>query len=317
MWTESRVLVTEPEGMYGGAIVRALAARGLESRLLSARGLDLRDSRDADRFFKNERPTHVFLAAGRKGGILANQRFPADLMFDNLTVLTNVIRSAFHHDAGKLLYLGSSCLYPRDCPQPIREESLLSGPFEPTNEAYSTAKLAAMKLCQAIRDQYRRSFITAIPTNIYGPYDDFDPDNAHVVAALIRKFRDARETGQPTVTLWGTGTARREFLYSDDLGRACVFLMENYDERVPINIGYGSDLTIRELATHIQQAVGYRGDVRFDAAKPDGMPRKWLDASRLTALGWRPEVELPEGLRRTVAWYEQTVARGEGRGARL
>lgn len=307
-WTDARVFVTEPEGMIGGAIARALVAHGVGEKLLCSDGLDLRDGLAVERYFERERPTHVFLAAGRKGGILANQRFPADLMLDNLAVLPNVIRAAFHMGVKKLLYLGSSCLYPRDCPQPMEERSLLTGPFEPTNESYSVAKLAALKLCQAIRTQYGRSFVAAIPTNIYGPGDDFDLENAHVVAALMRKFRDARESGQDAVTLWGTGQARREFIFSEDLGRACVFLMEHYDDREPINIGFGEDISIRALADHVQKIVGFRGEIRFDTSKPDGMPRKWLDAKKLTALGWRPGVSFEEGLRRTYEWYEQTQA---------
>jgi GDP-L-fucose synthase len=310
MWQGARILVTEPDGMIGGAIARALARRASERFcLLDSSEVDLRDAVAVSRFFEEERPTHVFLAAGKKGGILANQRFPADLMLDNLAVLPNVIRAAFQAGVRRLLYLGSSCLYPRDCPQPMEERSLLAGPFEPTNEAYSMAKMAALKLCQAIRKQYGRSFISAIPTNIYGPGDDFDPDNAHVVAAMIRKFHDAREARHGSVTLWGTGQARREFIFSEDLGRACVFLMEQYDDIEPINIGAGSDLSIHELAEQVRSAVGFDGKIRFDASKPDGMPRKWLDSSKLTALGWRPEVSLEDGLRRTCQWYGSSTRR--------
>lgn len=306
MKSDARVLVTEPDGMIGSAIVRALPR---EIEVLDSGRLDLRDADEVKQFFKSERPTHVFLAAGKKGGILANQRFPADLMLDNLAVLPNVLRASLRFDVTKLLYLGSSCLYPRDCPQPMREESLLTGPFEPTNEAYSTAKLAALKLCQAIRKQYGRSFIAAIPTNIYGPGDDFDSDNAHVVAALIRKFHDARESGQTSVTLWGTGQARREFIHSDDLGRACVHLMECFDALEPINIGAGSDVSIRELAAVVRRIVGYHGEVRFDPSKPDGMPRKWLDSSIITALGWKPSVNLEDGLRRTYESFASEARR--------
>jgi GDP-L-fucose synthase len=310
MWQDARVLVTEPEGMIGSAIVRALPRR---AAILDSNNLDLRDAVAVDDFFADERPTHVFLAAGKKGGILANQLFPADLMLDNLTVLPNMIRAALRFGVQKLLYLGSSCLYPRDCPQPMREESLFTGPFEITNEAYSTAKMAALRLCQAIRKQFGRSFITAIPTNIYGPGDDFDPENSHVVAAMLRKLHDARESGQESVTFWGTGMARREFIFNDDLGRACVHLMEHYDADEPINIGAGGDLSIRELAEQVKNAVGFDGEIRFDPSKPDGMPRKWLDSSRIKALGWRPTVSFEDGLQQTCDWFE-SVARRASKG---
>jgi GDP-L-fucose synthase len=302
IWENARILVTEPEGMIGRSLLRALHARDC-SRILDSAGLDLSNADVVEHFFRSERPSHVFLAAGKKGGILSNQRYPAELMLDNLRVLTNVLEAALRHDVHRLLYLASACIYPRDCPQPMQEPALLTGPLETTNEAYSTAKLAGLKLCQAIRDQYRRSFIVAIPTNIYGPYDDFDPDNAHVVGALILKLSAAQEAGQREVVLWGTGLARREFLFSDDLGRACVFLMEKYDERDPINIGFGDDLSIRELADQIKHAVDYSGTIRFDATRPDGMPRKRLDSSRLRAMGWRPSVVLAAGLQTTCEWY--------------
>jgi GDP-L-fucose synthase len=308
MWTSARVFVAEPEGMMGSAILRSLERHGIASQVLDSASLDLTDSTSVDRFFAELRPTHVFLAAGKKGGILANQRFPADLMLDNLRVLTNVIEAAFRHDCQKLLYVGSACLYPRDCPQPMQEGMLLTGPFEPTNEAYSVAKLAGLKLCQAIHQQHQRAFVAAIPTNIYGPQDDFDPDNAHVVAALLTKLHRARENTSPEVVLWGSGQPRREFLYCDDLGDACVFVMERYEGREPVNIGYGSDISIRELAEQIKAILDYRGEVRFDTSKPDGMPRKALDCQRMTELGWRPRVRFAEGLRRTCDWYERYVA---------
>jgi GDP-L-fucose synthase len=304
MWDDARVLVTEPDGMMGRSIVKALTSSGCAGIVDSA-GLDLADPDAVERFFFNERPTHVFVAAGKKGGILANQRFPADLMFDNLHVVTNVLGAALRHQVRKLLFLASACIYPRDCPQPMQERMLLSGPFESTNEAYSTAKLAGVKACQAIRDQHRRSFVAAIPTNIYGPHDDFDPDNAHVVAAMIHKLTVARDTAQREVVLWGTGQPRREFLFSDDLGCASVFLMEKYDDREPINIGFGDDLSIRELAEEIKRAIGYTGAIKFDTSRPDGMPRKWLDSSRLLEMGWRPSLTLAEGLRVTCEWYDR------------
>jgi GDP-L-fucose synthase len=305
MWDNTRVFVAEPTGMMGRAIVRALGRRGVEGQILDGGHLHLTDAAAVGRFFADERPTHVFLAAGKKGGILANQRFPADLMLNNLRVLTNVIGSAFQQGVQKLLYLGSACLYPRDCPQPMEERMLLTGPFEPTNEAYSVAKLAGLKLCQAIHNQYGRSFIAAIPTNVYGPHDEFDPDNAHVIGALIHRISAAKREGRRQVDIWGSGRPRREFLYSDDLGEACVFLMERYDGAEPVNVAGGSDVSIRELAEQIRDALDYRGELKFDTSKPDGMPNKSLDGRRMAEIGWRPTVPFADGLRRTCAWYER------------
>lgn len=302
---EPRVFVAEPQGMLGRAIVRALARQGLQRCVLNTAALDLRQAEAVERFFRRERPTQVFLTAGKKGGIGANQRFPADLLLDNLRVATNVMDAAFRSGVERLLYVGSSCMYPRDCPQPMAETMLLTGPLEPTSAAYAVGKLAGLHLCQAIHRQYGRRFISAIPTNVYGPHDEFDPDNAHVVGALIRKISDARAAGAAAVCLWGTGTPRREFVYCDDFAAACVFLMEHYDGAEPVNIASNEDVSIRELAELIADILGYDGAIRFDSSKPDGMPRKALAGSRLTALGWRPRVGFRDGLRRTCDWYER------------
>lgn len=303
----ARIFVAEPDELVGAAIVRALHTGGLGKSILASTGLDLARADSVDRFFSSEHPTHVFLEAGKKGGILANQRYPAELMLDNLLIATNVLNAAHRHGVEKVLYLASACVYPRDCPQPMQERMLLTGPLEATNEAYSISKIAGLKLCQAMRRQYGKNFIAAIPTNIFGPYDDFDLDKAHVVGALMNRIHRAHRDGQPEVVVWGSGLPRREFLYCDDLADACLFLMEHYAEDEPMNIGYGSDLSIRELAEAIKQVVSYSGSIRFDTGKPDGMPFKSLDCSRLTNLGWRASLPFLEGLRRTYRWYLDTV----------
>lgn len=303
MRKDSRIFVAERDGMLGRAIIGALARQGLQNCVLDTFDLDLTQAQHVERYFAVERPTHVFLAAGKKGGIRANQRFPADLLFDNLAVATHVMRAALEYGVEKLLYVGSSCMYPRDCRQPAAESDLLTGPLEPTSEAYATGKLAALKLCQAIHRQYRRRFIAAIPTNIYGPYDSFDPENAHVVGALIRKLAAAKREKAPDVCLWGTGNPRREFLFADDFGSACVFLMENYENEGPINMASGEELSVRDLAEQIAGILGYEGTLRFDPAQPDGALQKSLDGSHLTVLGWGPEVSLTSGLRQTCQWY--------------
>lgn len=303
MWKEAKTFVAEPNAMLGRAIIRAIRCRDSNATILDSSQVDLACWSEVERFFATTRPTHVFVAAGKKGGIQANRRFPADLMLNNLRVATNVIEAALQYNVSKLLYVASACVYPRDCQQPMEEKALLTGPFEPTNEAYSVSKLAGLKLCQAIQQQHGRNFMAAIPTNIYGPYDDFDPDIAHVIAALICRMQRAKEERQPEVVIWGTGNPRREFLYCDDFGDACVYLMETYSDRDPINIGSGTTMSIRDLAEGISQAVGYEGRLHFDTDKPDGMPHKALECLRLSVLGWRPNVPFAEGLRRTVAWY--------------
>ena len=256
---------------------------------------------------QRERPQYVFMAAAKVGGILANDTMPADFIRDNLGVQLNLIDAAYRHGVEKLLFLGSSCIYPRQAPQPIKEEYLLTGPLEPTNEAYAVAKIAGIKLCQSYNRQYGTNYISVMPTNLYGPGDNFDLTSSHVLPALIRKFHDARGAGEPTVTVWGTGKPRREFLHVDDLADACVFLMQHHNGSDIVNIGYGSDVSIGELALLIQEIVGYEGAVVFDSSKPDGMFRKWLDSSRLKAMGWEPRIPLGEGIRTTYDWYRSSA----------
>jgi GDP-L-fucose synthase len=301
---QSRIFVAGSRGLAGSAIVRALRATGHENLLLPGRELvDLRVRSEVDEFFADNRPEYVFLAAAKVGGILANSTYPADFLYDNLAIQTNLIDSAWRHGATKLLFLGSSCIYPRLAPQPIREEYLLTGELEPTNEWYAIAKIAGIKMCQAYSKQHGFKAISLMPTNLYGPGDNFDLQNSHVLPALLRKFADAVESRAPEVVIWGSGTPRREFLHVDDLADAALFLMRNYDSPEPVNVGTGKDLTIRELAETICRLTGYRGELRFDASKPDGTPRKLLDVSRLSALGWESRIPLDQGLQETLQWY--------------
>jgi GDP-L-fucose synthase len=291
-------------GLVGSAIVRCLVRAGARRLLLPPRGqLDLRSQDQVERFFAAERPQYVFLAAARVGGIEANRTHPAQFLADNLLIQTHAIDAAWRHGVRKLLFLGSSCIYPRDAPQPMREEYLLSGPLESTNQWYAIAKIAGLKMCQAYRRQYGFDAISAMPTNLYGPGDNFSLSDAHVLAALMRKSDEARERGSETLEVWGTGRPRREFLHVDDLAEACVFLMRHYSEEAPINIGWGQDLCIAELAERIAATVGFKGRLHFDPSRPDGTPRKLLDVSRLTALGWRPRLPLDQGLAATYTWY--------------
>jgi len=309
---DSRIYVAGHRGLVGSAILRRLQAAGYRRVIVRSRQeLDLTDQTAVDRFFAAERPEYVFLAAARVGGILANSTRPAEFIRDNLMIQTNVIDAAYRHGVRKLLFLGSSCLYPRLAPQPMKEEYLLGGPLEPTNDAYAVAKIAGIKMCQAYRTQFGFAAICPMPTNLYGPGDDFDLNNAHVLPALLRKFHEARTSGAPEVVVWGSGTPRREFMHVDDLADACLFLMEVYDSPEIINVGVGTDVTIAELAELIRQIVGYSGRIVFDPSKPDGMPRKLLDVSRLRALGWRPRIPLEEGIRQTYRWYVETLG---GRG---
>ena len=283
------IFVAGHRGLVGSALVRRLRAAGFENLLLRERvELDLTDQRAVAGFFARERPQYVLLAAARVGGILANNTYPADFLRQNLAIQTNVIDSAWRGGVRKLLFLGSSCIYPRLAPQPMREEHLLTGPLEPTNEPYAIAKIAGLKMCQAYRRQYGFDAICAMPTNLYGPGDNFSEHDAHVLPALLRRFHEAKESGAVEVVLWGSGRPRREFLYVDDLAEACLFLMERYEGEQPINIGWGRDQTIAELAETVSRIVGFSGVLQYDAAKPDGTPRKLLDTSRLTALGWTP-----------------------------
>ena len=300
----SKVFVAGHRGLVGSAIVRRLRAEGHENILTRTRAeLDLADRRAVDRFFAAEKPEYVFLAAAKVGGILANATYPADFLRENLYVELNVIEAAHHHGVRKLLLLGSSCIYPKLAPQPMKEEYLLTGELEPTNEAYAIAKIAGIKLCDAYRAQHGDDFISVMPTNLYGPGDNFDLQNSHVLPALIRKFHEAKESEEPTVTVWGTGSPRREFLYVDDLADACVFLMHEYSEAGTINVGVGEDLSIAELAALVREVVGYEGEIVYDTSKPDGTPRKLLDVSRLEGLGWRAKTPLRDGVEETYRWY--------------
>lgn len=298
-------------GLVGSAILRRLEREGFTGLITrSHRELDLTVQAEVEGFFREERPEYVFLAAARVGGILANSTYPADFIRDNLQIQTNVIDSAYRAGVKKLLFLGSSCIYPRDCPQPMKEEHLLSGKLEPTNEPYAVAKIAGIKMCQAYNRQYGTRFVSVMPTNLYGPGDDFDLETSHVLAALIRKFHDAKAAGEDAVTVWGTGRPRREFLHVDDLADACLFVMRHYDDDEIINIGVGEDIGIHDLALLIKDVAGFRGEIRLDPSKPDGTPRKLLDVSRLSSLGWRSKIPLRRGIEETYTWYAD-FRRGE------
>ena len=285
-------------GMVGSAISRSLKNKGYSNILeKTSRELDLRDRSAVNLFFKEHQPEYVFLAAAKVGGILANKNFPADFLYDNIMIETNVIHAAMKHAVKKLLFLGSSCIYPKYAKQPIKEEYLLTGELEPTNEAYAIAKIAGIKLCEAFRDQHGSNFISAMPTNLYGIGDNYHPEHSHVLPALIRKIHEAKLNNQDSVLIWGTGKPRREFLFADDLADACLFLMLNYNKRETINIGSGIDFTIAELAIIIKDIIGYKGQIIYDPAKPDGTPRKLLDSSRLHQLGWKHSIDLKEGIK--------------------
>ncbi|HEY5479989.1 MAG TPA: GDP-L-fucose synthase [Verrucomicrobiae bacterium] len=298
MARDARIYVAGHRGLVGSAIWRELQRRGFTALIGRTRAeLDLLDAVGVREFYAQAKPEYVIDAAGRVGGILANSRHPAEFLFQNLQVQNNVIHGAYQAGVRKLLFLGSSCIYPRLAPQPLKEEYLLSGPLEPTNEWYAVAKIAGIKMCQAYRRQYGCDFISAMPTNMYGPNDNYDLQGSHVLPALIRKFHEAKVANAPTVTCWGTGSPLREFLYSDDLARACVFLLENYSEEQFINVGSGSEVSVRELTETIKRVIGFSGQIVWDKTKPDGTPRKLMDSSRLFALGWRPQVELESGIR--------------------
>jgi GDP-L-fucose synthase len=304
MRPDAAIFVAGHRGMVGSALVRALRAAGFENLLLRTRSeLDLTRQADVEQFFAQSRPEYVFLAAARVGGILANDSHPAEFLRDNLAIQTNIIDAARSHGTRKLLFLGSSCVYPRLAPQPITEDSLLTGPLESTNQWYAIAKIAGIKMCDAYRQQYGFNAISVMPSNLYGPEDNFDLASSHVLPALLRKFHEAVQLRKDTVEVWGTGAPRREFLHVDDLADACLFLMSRYDAGGWINIGWGHDQTIAELAQSIARVVGFKGSIHFDTSKPDGTPRKLLDTSRMTALGWAPRIELDAGLRSTYDWY--------------
>jgi GDP-L-fucose synthase len=304
MQTTGRIFVAGHRGLVGGAIVRRLATGGARNVLTATREqLDLRDQAAVNYWFRANRPEYVYLVAGTVGGIMANSTRPAEFIYDNLMIHATVVHAAHEFHVKKLLYLGSSCIYPRNCEQPMTEDQLLTGELEPTNEAYAIAKIAGIKLCEAYRKQYGDDFISAMPTNLYGPNDNFDLTSSHVLPALIRKFHDAKTGGQNEVVIWGSGTPRREFLHVDDLADACVFLMEKYDEATHVNVGTGEDLSIRELAETVRDIIHPSATLTFDTSKPDGMPRKLLDVSRLHALGWRHRIELREGIESTYRWF--------------
>lgn len=298
MQLSSKIYVCGHRGMVGSAIWRALQHEGFNNLIGRSRAdLDLLDQAAVGRFFQAERPEYVFFAAAKVGGIHANNTEPATFIYENLQIQTNIIHAAWACGVKKLLNLGSSCIYPKHAPQPMKEEHLLTGPLEPTNEWYAIAKIAGLKLCQAYRRQHGADFISAMPTNLYGPNDNFDLNTSHVLPALIRKFHEAKSEGRADVVCWGTGAPRREFLYAEDLARACLFLMRNYSDDQFINVGTGTDVTIAELAELVRDVVGYKGQIVWDRSKPDGTPRKLMDVSRLTALGWKPQIELPTGIR--------------------
>lgn len=301
---DARIYVAGHRGLVGSAIVRRLEREGFTELLTATRGqLDLRDQSAVNHWFQANRPEYVFLVAGTVGGILANSSRPAEFIYDNLMIHGTVVHAAHVFGAKKLLYLGSSCIYPRQCPQPMKEEFLLTGPLEPTNEPYAVAKIAGIKLCQSYRRQYGSNFISAMPTNLYGPNDNFDLESSHVLPALLRKFHEAKVRGDRQVVVWGTGSPRREFLHVDDLADACLFLMRHYEDDDHVNVGVGRDLSIRELAERIRDLVAPGAELVFDTSKPDGMPRKLLDVSRLSELGWTAQIGLSQGIEQTYRWF--------------
>ncbi len=304
----SRVFVAGHRGLVGAAVVRELAAQGCPEIVTRTRSeLDLTGQDQVRRFMDQERPDAVILAAAKVGGIHANNTYPAEFIWNNLIIQCNVIDAAWKAGVKKLVFLGSSCIYPKLAPQPMKPEHLLTSPLEPTNEWYAVAKIAGIKTCQAYRRQYGFNAVSLMPTNLYGPCDNFDALNSHVLPALLRRFHEAKEAGAPEVAVWGTGTVKREFLHVDDCARAIVFCMENYEGEEIVNVGTGQDQTIGELAGIVAQAVGYRGKIVFDSTKPDGTPRKLLDVSKLLALGWRPSIELAEGVAQTYRWYLENI----------
>jgi len=304
MEKNSKIYVAGHHGLVGSAIVRELKDSGYENLVFRTyEELDLERQERVEAFFDRERPEYVFLAAAKVGGIWANSTFPAEFIYSNLVIQTNIIHSSYLYDVKKLLFLGSSCIYPKHCPQPMKEEYLLSGYLEPTNEPYAVGKIAGIKMCQSYNRQYGTRYISVMPTNLYGPGDNFDLKTSHVLPALIRKFHEAKMGGDKSVEVWGTGAPRREFLYVDDLADACLFLLNNYAEDDIINVGVGKDQSIRELAEMVGKIVGFEGDLRFDHTKPDGTPLKRLDVSRLAALGWQAQTPLREGIERAYQWY--------------
>lgn len=304
MELQATIYVAGGETLIGAALIRQLRAAGYRNLVgLAGSGPDLSDAAQVDTFFAGTRPEYVFVAAGKSGGIEVNTRRPAELMYDNLLAVCHVLEAARRHGAKKLLYLGSSCAYPKYCPQPMRVDALLTGTLEPTSAPYAVAKIAGMTLCDAYRRQYGCRFVSAIPADVFGPGDDFSPEGSHVAAALLRRMHEAKVRGQAAVSIWGTGTPRRELMYCDDLADACLFVMRGYDGHGPINLGVGEDISIAELAAMIREIVGYQGRLVFDTTRPDGMPRKLLDSSELASLGWRAKTSVREGLAATYRWF--------------
>ncbi|KAA8665325.1 GDP-L-fucose synthase [Clostridium sp. HV4-5-A1G] len=304
MEKDSKIYVAGHKGLVGSAIVRNLKKKGYKNIIgRNHSELDLTDQRTVREFFKEERPEYVFLAAAHVGGINANNTSPADFIYINMEIQNNVIKAAHDFKVEKLLFLGSSCIYPKMCPQPIKEEYLLSGYLEPTNEGYALAKIAGLKMCQFFKRQYGDNFISCMPTNLYGPNDNYDLENSHVMPALIRKFHEAKVNNKPEVEIWGTGKPLREFLHVDDMADACVFLMKNYDGERHVNIGTGKEVTIKELAELIKKVVGFAGKLTFNTEKPDGTPRKLLDVSKLNSLGWKYNIELEDGIKSSYEWF--------------
>ena len=312
MEKEAKIYVAGHRGMVGSAIVRALEKNGYRNIITRrSKELDLRRQEAVERFFAEEKPDYVFLAAAKVGGIMANSEHPADFMYDNMILEMNVIHAAFAQQVKKLMFLGSSCIYPRLAPQPMPESCLLTSSLEQTNEAYALAKISGLKYCEYLNRQYHTDYISVMPTNLYGPNDNYHPLHSHVLPALIRRFHEAKQAGAPEVTIWGTGRPLREFLYVDDLADACVYLMNTYSGNETVNLGTGRELTIAELAELVKRVVGYEGTIRYDASKPDGTPRKLLDVSKLEGLGWRYKTELPEGIRRTYEDFLHNDMRAE------
>jgi len=312
---DARIFVAGHSGLVGSAVLRKLEAEGYTSLLVARRDqLDLRDQAAVNYWFRANRPEYVYLVAGTVGGIMANSTRPAEFLYDNMMIHATVVHASHLYDVTKLLYLGSSCIYPRQATQPITEDELLTGPLEPTNEAYAVAKIAGIKLCSSYRAQYGSNFISAMPTNLYGPNDNFDLNSSHVLPALIRKFHDAKVGGATQVEVWGTGSAMREFLHVDDLADACLFLMEHYEEAGHINVGTGEDRSIRSLAELVRDIVYPAAELAFDTSKPDGMARKVLDVSKLRSLGWSPTIGLEDGIRSTYQWFLGAVQADEVRG---
>ena len=304
----SKIYIAGHNGMVGSAICRKLNSLGYHNLILkSSKDLDLRNQEQTQDFFKKEQPEFVFLAAAKVGGILANSTFKADFIYDNLMIQNNVIKSAHNYGVEKLLFLGSSCIYPKYSLQPIKEQYLLSGYLEATNEPYAIAKIAGLKMCEYFREQHGCNFISAMPTNLYGPNDNFDPKTSHVFAALIKKFHDAKINNQPKVELWGSGSPKREFLHVEDLANALIFLMENYDSKETINVGTGKDISIKELSYSMQNIIGFNGDIEWNTSMPDGTARKLLDVSKINNLGWKADIKLNKGIALTYDWYTENL----------